>query len=218
MNGDLLDVLDADTRRAVVEAARRRSWRRGEALFHEQDPGDSLHLIRQGHLAIRVSTPSGDVATLAILGPGDSCGEQALVSGQHRRTASAYAVDAAETLVLQREVFDGVRASHPGVDRLLVEVLAAQVRRLSTQVVEALYVPAESRVLRRLADVAEQFAAGRPGPRSVPLTQEDLAAMAGTTRPTANKALRTAVEAGVVALGRGRAEVLDVEGLRHLAR
>jgi hypothetical protein len=35
---DLLDVLDGATRRAVFQAARRRSWRRGEALFHEHDP------------------------------------------------------------------------------------------------------------------------------------------------------------------------------------
>ena len=92
MGLDLLDVLDAETRRAVFQAARRRSWRRGDALFHQDDPGDSLHLIRRGHLAVRMSTPAGDVATLAILGPGYSCGEQALVSGEQRRTASVYAV------------------------------------------------------------------------------------------------------------------------------
>ncbi len=52
---------------------------RGEVVFHRDDPGDSLHLIVKGRFAIRVMTPLGDTATIAVRGPGESFGEMALV-------------------------------------------------------------------------------------------------------------------------------------------
>ena len=77
MNFDLLAGLSDADRRAVAARMVRRSFRKGETLFHEGDPGDSLHLIEKGRVAIRPSTPLGEVVTLAILGPGESFGEQA---------------------------------------------------------------------------------------------------------------------------------------------
>ncbi|MFV0308828.1 MAG: cyclic nucleotide-binding domain-containing protein [Desertimonas sp.] len=53
----------------AVTAARRR-FRRGEVVFHEGDPGDTVHLVDKGHVAVRVTTPVGDVATVRVVGPG----------------------------------------------------------------------------------------------------------------------------------------------------
>ena len=86
----------------------------------------------------------GDVVTLTMLGPGESFGEQALLDHARRsRTASAVALEPVEARTLQRQHFDELRRLQPSVDRMLVEILAAQVRRLSTHLVEALYLPVE---------------------------------------------------------------------------
>jgi len=47
----------------------------------------------------------------------------------------------------------------------------------------------------------------------VPLTQEDIAAMAGTSRATVNRVLREEEKLGAVALARGRTDVLDTGAL-----
>lgn len=207
---------DAD-RRSVLARMSRRSFRKGETLFHEGDPGDSLHLIEKGRVAIRPSTPAGDVVTLAILGPGQSFGEQALLAPDARRTASVVALEAVETRVLFRRDLDELRATQPSIDRFLVEVLAGQVRRLSQRVLEALYEPADRRVMRRLAELAELYDDGG-SPIVIGLRQDDLATMAGTTRSTTNRVLQQLVEAGVVWVRRGRIEVHDVPALRTAAR
>ena len=67
--GSLLDCLDDDERRQLLSETTRRRFKRGEVLFHDGDPGDTLHLIDKGHVAIRTTTPLGDVATFAVLGP-----------------------------------------------------------------------------------------------------------------------------------------------------
>lgn len=217
-DGWLLGALPEDERRLVLASMRRRRFARGEVVFHEGDPGDTVHFIDKGHVAIRVSTPLGDVATLTVLGPGDGFGEGALLADDSLRTASAVAIGATETRTLHRQEFERLRSDHPQVERLLTDVLAAQVRRLSEHLLEALYVPAETRVLRRLLMLCGTYPAAADGTTTAPITQDDLATMAGTARPTANRVLQAAQDEGLVVLGRGRVTVVDRAGLERRAR
>ncbi len=209
----LLAGLGDDEARAVLAAANRRRFKRGEVVFHEGDPGDTFHLLAKGRVAVRMTTPGGDVAMLSVLGPGDGFGEQAILDPHSRRTATVAALEPTETLALGGTAFDDLRRTHPEVERALVSYLGRLVRDLSTRLAEALYVPADKRVLRRVLDLDELYGGG-----IVPLTQEDLATLAGTTRPTANRALQGAVDAGCVTLGRGRLAVVDRDALAQRAR
>jgi CRP-like cAMP-binding protein len=209
----LLDALDEGTRRTVLACTRRRRFARGETIFHEGDPGDALHLVEKGSIAIRVTTPMGDVATLTVIGRGDALGEGALLAPDSRRTASAVPLEPTETRVLHHHEFAALRHEHPAVTEVLIAALAAQVRRLSEHLVEALYVEADRRILRRLL-----LLAGNEARADIPITQDDLATMAGTTRPTANRVLKLAEADGLVSLRRGHVSVLDVAGLTRRAR
>lgn len=212
--GSLLDSLDESDGRTVLAAAHRRRFKRNEVVFHDGDPGDTLHLIVKGHFAIRITTPLGDVATLRVLGPSEHFGELAVLSPDPRR-GSVVSLDAGETMSLHRDDFARLRATMPKVDEALTEALVVEVRRLASALVDALYVPAERRIWRRLCELVELY--GGDPPVLIPLTQDDLAQLAGTTRPTANRVLRSGQEQGVVVLARGRIEIHDFSALRRLA-
>ena len=217
MNWPILSSLSEEDRRRVLASTRRRKFGRREILFHEGDPGDTLHLIDKGRLAVRITTPLGDVATLHVVGPGDVVGEMAVIHDGGRRTATVMALEPAETLSLQRDQFIELRREHPAVDRFLIEVLAAHIARADRHLMEALFVPVERRVLRRLLALTDVY--GNAGNGSeIPLTQDDLASLAGTSRATVNRVLRQAEEAGWVSLGRGRVKVLDAERLARRSR
>jgi len=201
----------------VLARLNRRTYRKGVTLFHEGDPGDSLHLIEKGRVAVRASTRSGDEAILAVLGRADFFGEQALLSPTSTRTASVVALEPVETRVLLRTDFDALRREQPSVERLLVDVLAAQVRRLSAQLLEALYLPVEARVVRRLAGLADLYASD-DSTVDIPLRQEELASLAGSTRSTTNRVLQQLVDDEIVALGRGRIVILDPAALADRSR
>ncbi len=218
MGGDgLLDRLSDDDRRNVLRTTRRRRYARGETVFHEGDPGDALHLIAKGHVAVRAGTPLGDVSTFTVLGPGEVFGEGALLAPDARRTATVVALEPVETQTLSAVQFGTLRREQPEVDRFLVEVLAAQVRRLSSRLQEALFVPAETRVLRRLLELGDSYRAP-DGTVTIPLTQDDIASLAGTSRPTANRVLKAAEEDEILSIRRGRIQVLDDRGLERRAR
>jgi CRP/FNR family cyclic AMP-dependent transcriptional regulator len=190
------------------QAGRRRTFSRGEIVFHEGDPGDSLHRVTSGRFAARVTTPVGDVATFAVHGPGEVFGLLAVLHPDARRTATVVALQASETFCIPASAFARLRAAHPGVgaaiEQLLVEMLIAS----SNRVVEALYTPVHLRVRARLRDLARISGTGAAQPVTSPLSQEVLAGLAGTTRETVNRVLQDEQERGTVTLARRRITVV----------
>jgi CRP/FNR family cyclic AMP-dependent transcriptional regulator len=205
------DLPEVEVRR-LLALARRRTFDRREVVFHRGDPADSLHLVSAGRFAARVTTQLGDTATISVHGPGDAFGELALVEPGSLRSTTVAALEPGETFAVHREDFTRLRREHPSVDAVLVQVLAARLRRASDLLVEALYVPAETRILRRLRELAELYRAD-----VVPLTQEDVAGLAGTSRATVNRVLRAEESRGTLRLRRGRIAVLDLEALARRA-
>jgi CRP-like cAMP-binding protein len=209
----LLSGLSQADRARLAELMHRRHYARGETVFTEGDPGDCVHFIASGHVIVRRTTPSGERAAFTVMGPGEAFGELALLAPQARRTSSVEALEATSTLTLGAAVFRELTRERPEFSRLLVDVLAARVGRLSDHLVDALYASVERRVVGRLADLCHIYGADG-GEVVLPITQGDLAEMAGASRPATNRVLQRLAGEGAVALSRGRITVARVEALR----
>ncbi|MEJ7708076.1 MAG: Crp/Fnr family transcriptional regulator [Nocardioidaceae bacterium] len=218
MEWPLLASLSDAERRQVLASARLRHFGRGEVVFHEGDPGDSLHLVSAGRLAVRSSTPNGDAVTLNVLSPGSFFGELALMrqGAPHQRTATVIALEATETLSVSASSFHRLCDTHPRVEQLLATLLAKRVEELSERLLEALFVGLDRRVFRRLVELHDIYATD-DGVATIPLTQEHLADLVGGTRPSVNQVLQKLAAQHVVALGRGRIDVLDRTTLQRRA-
>lgn len=218
MEWQILEGVPEEDVQRVLDMARRRTFRKGEIVFHEGDPGDTLHLVRSGRFAVKVSTQYADEAILAVLRAGDIFGELALLSPGAPRSATVVALEAGETMSVHQLDFGRLRREQPGVGDVLISVLSAQVRRLSRHLLEALYTPADTRVRRRVLELVDIYTGDDPSlPVTIPLTQDDLADLAGTSRATVNRVLREDEARGIVELGRGRTLVIDRAGLTKWA-
>ena len=207
----ILSPLSDDERRQVLALARRRRYARGEIVVHRDDTADTLHLVQTGCLAVRVLTPVGDMATLALVGPGGAVGEMGLVRCERLRSATIQALAPSETYALNRQTFDRLRREHPAVDALLVQILADRVAELTERLVDALYTPAPRRVATLIETLADSYRDGS-GEATIPLTQEDLASLAGTSRLTVSRVLRRMRERGRIEVSRGKLIVKDPAG------
>src|SRR4051812_31170329 len=150
----LFDVLSDGERRDVTQRSRRRAFKAGEVVFHEGESGDTLHIIESGLVAVRGTTPLGDVTTFAVLSQGECFGEVALVLEARERSATAVAITSTRTLALHRRDVDELRDSVPALGRAVEVALALAVRRLSARLLEAHYVATDKRVARRLVELA----------------------------------------------------------------
>jgi CRP/FNR family transcriptional regulator, cyclic AMP receptor protein len=171
--------------------------------------------VARGRFVATIDSPvTGQAAAVNIFEPNSLFGELSLL-GRTVRSATISALNAAETLELQRPDFEQLLADHPDIQRFLLVALAERVREMTTQLSEALFVPVEKRVRRRLVLLDEVARAA--GEEWIVLRQEDVATMAGTTRPTVNRVLRRAQVDGIIELARGRMRVQDRARLERLA-
>jgi CRP/FNR family cyclic AMP-dependent transcriptional regulator len=201
-----VDLFAAVPEGELLAAGQHRRFRRDEVVFHQDDPGDTLHVVRAGRFAARITTDLGDTATLAVFARGQVFGLLAALRREQRRTATVVALEQGETLSLSADGFAQLRAAHPEVSVATESLLVALLAATNDRLVEALYLPAQQRVRRRLLELARLYGDGE-SEVTVPLSQDYLADLAGTTRETVNRVLKQEVERGTVTLARRKITV-----------
>jgi CRP-like cAMP-binding protein len=210
--------IEPDELTRIATAMVRRRYRRGEVIFHEGDPGDSLHVVVEGRVKITRESADGDEAIVVILSPGDSFGELVLLDGAPR-SATATAMDATETLTMSRATFvELIDGASPFRWQALTGV-ARRIRRLTDQLAEVHFLDLAGRLALQLTRLAEVAAPGQTSDvrLSRSLTQSDLAAMVGGTRQRVNQILGDFADEGLVSVDAGGMTIRDLERLRERA-
>ena len=202
--------------RSLANRLRRRRFRRNEVIFHQGDPGDSLHVVAVGAVKIVLPSAEGEEAIIATLRPGDFFGELALLDGAPR-SATATALEPSDTLVLPRLVFVDVLDTLPGLRDALLTGVARELRRLTGHVEELHFLDLAGRLAMRLTRLAREAQPDARGQIRLdwPYTQSDLAAMIGGTRQSVNRLLSELVDERLISI---EPDVLVITDLDELAR
>lgn len=204
--------------RVLARAMVTRRFRRNEVIFHQGDPGDSLHVLASGAVKIVLPSSEGDEAIIATLTPGDFFGELALLDGAPH-SATATAVEPVETLSLARVPFQQLLDQDRGLRMALLSGLAAELRRLTGHVEELHFLDLAGRLAMRLVRLARERDPQATGEVRLdwPFTQSDLAAMIGGTRQSVNKLLSQLVEDGLLVIEHDTLVINDLGALTDRA-
>ena len=179
----------------------------GDVLFSKGDEGDAFYALRRGQINIMLGAEDGKQLTLATLGSGDVFGEIALLDGCPR-TADAVAAEACDLFMVRRRDFLALLRGNADIAIGMIELLCARLRASNERMEEAMLMPLDIRLARRILALAQDFGA------TLDVSQEQLAVMVGATRETVNRQLQVWRRGGIVALGRSRIEVLDPSRLK----
>ena len=192
---------------ATMEHGVRRAYKRRQVVFREGDPNDGMYLVESGRFLVETTTVEGAPVGLDVIDPGGIVGEQSLIHERAVRNATVTALRDAEVILIRPRAFRELRESNPQIDRFLLMVLDGRLREMSERLAEAVHATAEDRVRSRLSNLALAYDG------SIRMSQQTLAGLAGTTRPTVNRVLRELEDEGVVSLGRSRVQVIDLTAL-----
>jgi CRP/FNR family cyclic AMP-dependent transcriptional regulator len=183
------DLADEDIRE-LMAVARRRIFRSGEVIFHRDDPGQVLYVIKEGKVKISLISPEGQEISLVVFGKGECFGEFAILDGLPR-SADAIALERVECYTLQRSDFHKTIMKNPKIAIQVMEVLSRRLRTTDQMVENLIFLDVYGRVAKKLLELADSHGSKvDDGIRiEVRLTQQELASMVGASRESVNKVM-----------------------------
>jgi len=157
-----------------------------ELAFSQGDPADNVFYIQSGRIRLSVIARTGKEATIALLGPGEFCGEECIALSHPVRVASAGAIMPCVLLKIDRREMMRVLHKEHALADLFVSHLLARNARVQEDLVDQLFNSSEKRLARILLLLA-QFGKEQAPEKVIPrISQEVLAEMVGTTRARVN--------------------------------
>jgi CRP/FNR family transcriptional regulator, cyclic AMP receptor protein len=167
---------------ATVGAGKSRTTlRTRQIVFSQEDPADAVFYIEKGKIELKVVSPQGKEAVLAILGVGEFVGEGALAS-QPLRMATATATTDCSVMRIEKSAMIEVLRNEPAFSALFVSYLLTRNIHIEENLVDQLFNSTEKRLARLLLLLANVGKEGKPEPVIPKVSQETLAEMIGTTR------------------------------------
>ena len=183
------DLADEDLRE-LIAVAKRRIFRNGEVIFHREDHGQVLYVIKEGKVKISLISPEGQEISLVVFGKGECFGEFAILDGLPR-SADAVALERVECYTLQRSDFHKAIMKNPKIAIQVLEVLSKRLRTTDQMIEDLIFLDVYGRVAKKLLDLADTHGTKVDnGIRiDVRLTQQELASMVGASRESVNKVM-----------------------------
>jgi NTE family protein len=129
---DVLKSLDPSVRAAIMGATERLSVKAGEDLFVAGDKGDAIYVVISGSLGVYFPGPSGYPQLSAVIKPGETVGEMAVISGEPR-SATVTAIRDCKLVKLTRVEFDRLVQSKPVIMNELNRLLVHRLQQVATQ-------------------------------------------------------------------------------------
>jgi CRP/FNR family transcriptional regulator, cyclic AMP receptor protein len=214
---EILRTLPAEVLNELAAVARRRRFPRGQVIFHQGDPGDTIHIVESGRVKVSVVGENGEQALLNIFGAGQCFGELSLIDG-HARSATIETLEPTTTVSLHRSDFLSLLRAHPEAMEQVLLLVTGKLRQLTDELSDLAFLSLEGRLAKRLLDLAATQGQPTDGIQRVelPVTQEELAAMVGATRPSVSRALGQLEDRGLIHREGRRTitfQTRDLEGL-----
>ena len=157
-------------------------YRKEDVVFRQASPADSVFYVLKGKIKIVVVSKQGKEAVVALLGQGEFFGEGCLI-GQTHRLATARAMIDSEVMRVGKAEMIRVLQEEPKFGELFIAHLLTRNSRVEEDLVDQLFNSSEKRLARTLLLLANFGKEGGPQPVTMPISQETLAEIIGTTRP-----------------------------------
>ena len=200
----------------LAGVVREQHYRKNVTIFHINDPGNALFILKSGMVKITIEDHNGREIILRVLYPTDFFGDMALLDGMPR-SATVTTQEATDALVIYRDHFLNLIDKFPRILLNMTATLSRRLRRVNELIRSLAFYDVYGKVARVLLDLATER--GRKTDTGtvidLRLTQQELAELAGMSRETMTRTLRDFQQAGVVRIESGIITILEIDMLRR---
>ncbi|MCB0117629.1 MAG: SpoIIE family protein phosphatase [Anaerolineales bacterium] len=100
------------------------SYKAGDYLFYEGEPGNSLYVVKSGRIEVVLAGGTSDEMHLRACGPGEYVGEMSLILKQGKRTAAVRTMEDSQLWMMSRDKFNECLTRWPHLAYSMVEVIS----------------------------------------------------------------------------------------------
>jgi CRP/FNR family cyclic AMP-dependent transcriptional regulator len=161
------------------------NYRANQIVYAQGDPADSVFYIYKGKVKVTVIPAQGRESVVAIRGPDEFCGEGAL-TGKALRLHSLTAMTACEIIRIKKSTLAPLLHNSAEFAVYFLSHLLTRTARVEADLADQLFNPIEMRLARALLLLANYGTELGPEPITIPVSQETLADLIGTTRSRVN--------------------------------
>ncbi len=199
----------------ISKVAVRQVFRKDNMILIEEEVGSTMFVILEGRVKISRISEEGREVILSILSEGDFFGEMSILDGQ-ARSANVVTLEDSTIMVIHREDFLKMMHDYPQIAINLLKELAHRLRRSDSQIKSLSLQNATGKVASTLLRIADDSGKIHKGQVEIPKLppQQDLANMAGTSRETISRVLKTLSEEGYLRKEGNKIIILDYESFR----
>ncbi len=203
--------LDNDSFEAVRRAVFQKQIERGEIIIYEGEPATALYFVGAGVVKVFKTSPEGKEQIISVVRPGELFNDISVFDGGPS-PAGAQALSAVDLYGIRKEDIADILKQHPQTALSFIRMIAKRVRQLLELVEDLSF----RRVLSRVARILLEYSADRSEPRHR-LTQQDIAAMAGTAREVVGRSLKNLEELKLIRMESRRVVIRDRQAMQKLA-
>lgn len=209
---------DCQEAEELLKVIEHKEYKKGDILFNEGEPADTLYIINEGKLKIFNYTKDGKEQILHILNEGDFWGELQLLKGTTFK-CYAKAIENCKICTIKKEHFQKLILEKPEMSLKVLEVVSERLIHLESLALVLSDNDTEAKLAYLLIDMANHYGVKLSSKIVVnlPFTREDMANYTGLTRETISRKLNVFSEMGVInVIGHKKIEILDLDYLNGL--
>ncbi len=216
--GGFWGLLSAPERALLAGAGRPSVFTPGATICVQGDPATHLFVLISGWVKVVSVTSEGQETVLALRGNGDVVGELAgEVTGY--RTATIYAIDRVQSVVVQHDRFYAFLDEYPSAGRAYRHMITQRWNDTAESLRAQATSTGAQRLARLLLELARRHGVG--GEHRVvidlPLSQAELASLVSASRATVTRAFSDWRRRRLVETSQRHVTILDVPALRRIA-
>ena len=205
------DELGPDELDRAVRGTSERLYAKGAYICHKGDRLDYWTGVVTGLVKMSAIARSGKAMTFAGIGAGGWFGEGTVLKDEPRKY-DLVAIRDTRLLMMGRSTFNWLCENSVGFNRFLVRQLNERLGQFIASTEYERILDPSARVARHLSwlcnPVLNPDVKGR-----IDITQEDLALLAGVSRPVVNRSLQALEQQGLIKVEHASVTVVDVDGL-----
>jgi CRP/FNR family cyclic AMP-dependent transcriptional regulator len=199
----------------IARASIKQLYRKDNMILIEEEFGSTMFIILNGRVKISRISEDGREVILSILSEGDFFGEMSILDGE-TRSANVVTLEDSEILVIRREDFLQMLHDFPQIAINLLKELAHRLRKSDSQIKSLSLQNATGKVASTLLRIADDSGKIHLGQVEIPKLppQQDLANMAGTSRETISRVIKSLSEKGYLKKIGSKLIIMDYESFR----